>query len=360
MQDITASGLPNADGFLRRSVLRVLAWVQAGLAYLHYGYLDWISRQSTPFTATDEYLEGWAALAPTPVLRKAPTPACGSATWAGVALTPLPVGTLCSRSDLSQFVTTAAAVVGSGGTVTTTIQAVVAGSASNTDAGAPLTLSGVVAGIVSLGAAAGPLTGGADLETDAALRTRMLESYAAPPHGGDQADYVTWALAVPGVTRAWCSPTGFGAGTVIVYFMMDVAEAVYGGFPQGSSGVAAAETRAVAATGDQLAVANYIFPLRPVTALVYAVAPQPQLQNFTLSGLTAISTAQRSQIASALASLFVTIDSPLGAASVQQSDCEAAMAAIGGLPSFSIVLPASWPLASPIGYVFILGTITYV
>ena len=59
--------LPNADGFLRRAVLRVLAWVQAGLAYLHYGYLDWISLQSTPFTSTGEYLEGWAAMAPTPV-----------------------------------------------------------------------------------------------------------------------------------------------------------------------------------------------------------------------------------------------------------------------------------------------------
>ena len=62
MQDITASDLPNADGFLRRAVLRVIAWVLAGFAYLHDGYLDWISLQSTPFTATGEYMEGWAAL----------------------------------------------------------------------------------------------------------------------------------------------------------------------------------------------------------------------------------------------------------------------------------------------------------
>ena len=81
MQDITASDLPNADGFLRRAVLRVLAWAVAGMAYLHEGYLDWISLQSTPFTATGEYLEGWAAMAPTPVLREAPTFASGPATW---------------------------------------------------------------------------------------------------------------------------------------------------------------------------------------------------------------------------------------------------------------------------------------
>jgi hypothetical protein len=34
-----------------------------------------------------------------------------------------------------------------------------------------------------------------------------------------------------------------GPGTVVVYFMMDVAEAAFGGFPQGTNGVAAAETR---------------------------------------------------------------------------------------------------------------------
>ena len=84
MQDITASDLPNADGFLRRAVLRVIAWVLAGFAYLHDGYLDWISLQSTPFTATGEYMEGWAALAPTPVLREAPTFASGPASWPGV------------------------------------------------------------------------------------------------------------------------------------------------------------------------------------------------------------------------------------------------------------------------------------
>ncbi len=360
MQDITASDLPNADGFLRRSALRVLAWVQAGMAYLHYGYLDWIARQAVPFTATDEFLEGWAALAPTPVLRQAPLYASGSATWSGVIGTTLPAGTGCTRSDLTQFITTADAAVGVGGTAEAPVIAVLAGSGGNTDAGAPLTLSTVIAGINSTGSATGPLTGGTDLETDTAMRTRMLESYGAPPHGGSSADYVTWALAVGGVTRAWCSPSGMGAGTVVVYFMMDVAEAAHGGFPQGTTGVAAAETRAAAATGDQLAVANAIFPLRPVTALVYAAAPIAQAQNFTIAGLTGISTAQQAQVSAALVSLLVSVDTPLGTTSIQQSTCEAALTAIGGLPAFAITVPASWPIASPLGSLFTLGTVTYV
>jgi uncharacterized phage protein gp47/JayE len=364
MQDVTASDLPNADGFLRRAALRVLAWVQAGLAYLHYGYLDWISLQSTPFTSTGEYLEGWAALAPTPVLREAPTFASGPVSWPGVYATPpavtdLPAGTVCTRSDGVQFATVADATVGSGGTVVATVQALVAGSNGNTDSGATLTLGSALAGINSTGAATGPITGGADLELDGPMQTRMLESYAAPPHGGNQADYVTWALAVTGVTRAWCAPGGSGPGTVIVYVMLDVAEATYGGFPQGSNGVATLETRAAAATGDQLAVANYIYPLRSVTSLVYASAPQAATQAFTIAGLSAISTAQKALVSAALTTLFLQKDTPLGTTSIEQSDCTGAITAIGGLPSFAITTPSSWPITSSVGYLFTLGTVTY-
>ena len=38
---------------------------------------------------------------------------------------------------------------------------------------------------------------------------------------GDNDDYVAWATEVPGVTRAWCSPNGMGAGTVVVRFVRD-------------------------------------------------------------------------------------------------------------------------------------------
>src|ERR1019366_6335080 len=120
-------------------------------------------------------------------------------------------------------------------------------------------------GITSASFAGGPITGGADLETDNPMRTRMLESYAAPPHGGDANDYVTWALQVVGVTRAWVPPVPLVPGAVTVFFMMDVVEAAHGGFPQGTNGVAALETRDTEAAGDQLTLANYLFIWRPVT-----------------------------------------------------------------------------------------------
>jgi len=359
MQDVTGSDLPNADGFLRRSPLRVMAWIQAGLAFLHYGYLDWISLMATPFTALAEYLEGWAAIAPTPVLRGAPTAATGTGTWVAIPDVTLPAGTVCARDDGVQFQTTAAATSGGGGTVSAAVIALVAGSNGNTDEGAPLTLQTVVPGITSKGSASTPITGGTDLEQDASLKSRMLESYAAPPHGGNAADYVTWALEVPGVTRAWSPQVPLVPGAVTVFFMMDAAEAAFNGFPQGSNGVAAAETRDTPATGDQLALANYLYGLRPVTPIVYAVAPAAQTENFTLAGLSGITTTQKALVSAALIALLLQEDTPLATTSIEQSDVAAAITAIGGLPSFAVTSPSSWPITSTVGYLFELGTVTY-
>lgn len=364
MQDITASDLPNADGFLRRSALRVLAWVQAGLAYLHYGYLDWISKQSVPYTATGEFLEAWAALAPTPVYRLAPSPAtCPQVTFTAITTTPpvvIPPGTLMYRSDLTQYQTTAAGTA-VGGVVTVAIAAVVAGSAGNADAGTALSLSTVIAGVTtSSGIAVTAIGGGTDLELDASLTSRMLESYANPPSGGSSADYVTWALEVPGVTRAWTRANGMGPGSVVVYFMEDVAEAAHNGFPQGTNGVATGEARASVATGDQLAVANWIYPLQPVTALVYAAAPIAQPVNFTLTGLSSISGAQQALVKSAIAATLVALGSPLAAApGIQQSQIQSAIAAIAGLPNFAVTAPTVWPITPAVGSLLTLGVVTF-
>ena len=88
MQDVAASDLPNANGFMRRSVLRVLAWIQAAMAHMHYAYLDWIAKEAIPFTCDSEFLDGWAQLRG--VTRKGSAAATGerdSATTAPAAAT---------------------------------------------------------------------------------------------------------------------------------------------------------------------------------------------------------------------------------------------------------------------------------
>ena len=140
---------------------------------------------------------------------------------------------------------------------TVLVTALVAGDAGNADAATPVTLVSPIAGVVSdaVVAALG-IAAGADAETDASLRARVLARIQAPPHGGNADDYEQWALAVPGVTRAWVFPLANGAGTVIVRFMMD--DTYEDGIPE---------------VLDVAAVQEAIDAVRPVTALVTVAAP---------------------------------------------------------------------------------------
>lgn len=345
-QDVTTAVGAGTD-LLRRAVLRVVGDAQAGLAHLHYGYLDWIARQSVPFTAEDEALEGWGALKG--VTRKAATQASGTATFAGTPGAIIPAGHPVSRYDGAAYTTGDAAAVGLGGTVTVTLTAAEAGAVGNAEAGAAMVLGIAVAGVQSSGIA-GALTGGTDAETDNDLRTRMLAAYATTPMGGAQADYVAWALEVPGVTRAWCLPNGVGVGTVIVYVMLDDAHP--GGFPVGTDGVAAAETRGTAATGDQLAVANHLWPLAPVTALVTVVAPVAQPVAFTIAG---VPVGMRSAVSTALADQLRQDGSPGG--TVRISALWAAVRSLG-LTSFDINIPSD-DITATAGHLPTLGVVTW-
>lgn len=365
-QDITASPA-GLSGFLRNAALPILAWAQAGLAYLHYAYLDWIAKQAVPWTATDEYLYGWAGLIG--VTQKDAIAASGTVTISGTSATPplsVPAGALINRADGVQFtVTTTTALTG--GSAAVPVQAVLPGAAGNTDAGTLMSLSNPIVGVTSAGSA-GLITGGTDQETQDSLRSRMLQEYAAPPHGGDLADYIEWATAVPGVTRAWANPNGAGAGSVVVYVMLDAANAAHGGFPQGSNGGAATETRITPATGDQLTVANAIFPLQPVTALVTVSAPIASPVNFTVANLgTANTPAMQAAIAAALTDMFLRISNVGGTldpasmaawSTIEPNDWYQALNSIPGLSGFDVTAP-SGPLTPATGQLYTLGTVTY-
>ena len=357
-----SSGLPGSDPLLRYSALKVLGDAEAGLAHLHYGYTDWVAKQAVPFTATDEFLEAWASLKS--VFRQSSTQASGSVTFAGVSGTVIPSGTPLTRGDGVGFTTTASGMVASG---YVTIAAIanaditgLTGAFGNCAVGTSMTLGTAIAGVQSTGAVSADFVGGTDVETDESLRSRMLQAYQNPPQGGSQTDYVTWALQVPGVTRAWCNPNGFGTGTAVVYVMMDVTESANAGFPQGVAGVATSESRyPTKATLDLLTVANHIYPLRPVTALVFAAAPTPNPINFSISG---IPLAMRTSVAAAISGIFVLYGSPVGVSgqngTINMSYIESAIAAITGSTGFIITSPTG-NITGTTGQLPTLGTITW-
>lgn len=320
--DAAADGV---DAHLRYSNMGVAGEVLAGLTDGHYGYLDWIARQSTPFGATDEFLEGWAALKG--VTRKPATNASGTAVFAVAGTPTVPAGTLVNRNDGFAYVSTADAT-GATGTVTVPIRALYSGAAGNALSGIALSLGIGIAGVTGSGTASSVITGGADIERDDELRSRMLAAYANPPQGGSITDYGEWALQVPGVTRCWIVPSGMGPGSIVLQFMMDDAEAAFGGFPQGTNGCAAAETRDTPATGDQLALADYIFTRQSVTALVYAVAPTANTINLTINGISGASTATKAAIAAAFAAALRIGARPGGVTDILP--IEAAIASVAG------------------------------
>lgn len=364
--DLQAALPPGADPLLRFSNLGILGNAEADLAFGVYGYLDFIALQAIPFTATGEYLAAWAALKG--VTRLAATPATFTATLTGVVGSDIPLGTPLVRGDGFAYATTIDMAVGSGGTATVPIAASTTGSLGNASVGTLLTLGSSVTGLQSSASIAAIVAAGTDNETDAAFRTRMLQVYSAPPQGGSYADYLEWALTVPGVTRAWVLPNGAGSGTVVIYTMFDVSESAFQGFPQGTGGTAALETRGTVATGDLLAVANLIYPLQPVTALIWSEAPVANPVNITLSGLSGASAATKAAITAAVQAVMLREGNVGGAIGVGQTQAtgaldlsyiNSAIAAVTGTTPFVMTSPTV-NIVSPTGQLPVLGTITYI
>ncbi|EPN86143.1 baseplate J-like protein, partial [Pseudomonas syringae pv. actinidiae ICMP 19101] len=181
--------------------------------------------------------------------------ASGSVRFSAAAGAVLDVDTVLQFSD-GRFYRVTKGVTTVAGNNTTTVEAVDAGVLGNADAGLVMTAVQPVEGIDStFTVIADGLTGGIPQESIELLRARVVRSYRVIPHGGNQDDYVTWALELPGVTRAWCVRRYMGPGTVAVFFMRDD------------------EVNPIPDAGQLAEMAAYIEPLRPVTADVYVLAP---------------------------------------------------------------------------------------
>ena len=367
-----AAALQGSDPLLRYSNLKITGDAQAGLAHLHFGYLDWIAKQAVPWTATGEYLAAWGALKK--VTQKDATSSSGSITFPGTSGYTLSAGTSIVLGDGTEYVTTSSATVGASGSVTVTAEAVTPGAAGNIAAGVVMTLASAVTGIQSGGVAATDFTGGADQEAEDAFQQRVIAAYQSSPQGGSKTDYVTWATDVAGVTRAWCSPNGFGAGTVVLYVMLDNANAAHSGFPQGTNGVSSSDVfpngnpRGTLATGDQLTIANAIYASQPVTALLYVCAPYANTLSFTISGLTNASATVRTAVQAAISEVLVAYGDPR-AGTIDLSYIESAIGAVSGTAGFVITsvigvqggasTTYSGNITSLYGYLPVLGGVTF-
>jgi uncharacterized phage protein gp47/JayE len=163
------------------------------------------------------------------------------------------------------------------------------GIAGNLPPGAELVLARQIEG-VNQGANIVSMDGGVDEENDEDLRARLLLRIQEPPMGGAEIDYVHWALAVAGVTRAWCYPLEMGMGTVTVRPMFDILRADEGGFPR---------------QGDLVAVQNYLDRVRPVAVKdMFVVAPIRQRVDVIVNRLEPDTPTARAAIGLSLAAML--------------------------------------------------------
>src|SRR5882724_2666161 len=197
------------------SVLRVMADAISGLGHLTLRYIDWLARQFLPDTAEKDWLDRhgdiWLVNADGSLGRKNATFAAGTITMTGTNGTLVASGTELASSLGIGYETTEQITIGATAT-SVAVRAVDAGVLGNLGAGETIDLIDIVSGVDS-SATVVDIGGGIDEEDDVDLRARILFRIQQPPMGGDASDYVVWATAVAGVTRAWVAPLEMGIGT---------------------------------------------------------------------------------------------------------------------------------------------------
>jgi uncharacterized phage protein gp47/JayE len=260
-------------------------------------YIDWLALQFLPDTAETEWLDRhgaiWLTNADGTFGRKSASLAQGSATVTGVPGTVVPAATQLNSGDFNYETLSQIEI----GTIETPIdiRALNPGLLGNLENGSPLGFVNPLPNVDDI-AFVVELTGGTDDETDEELRARILQRIRETPMGGDAKDYEQWALAVPGVTRAWCYPLEMGIGTVTIRFVMDDVRADNHGIPN---------------EDDVLAVEQYITAVRPVAVKdIFVEAPIPQPMSLTITDLVPDTPDVRNEIQDSLTRLLLTAAAP--------------------------------------------------
>ena len=136
------------------------------------------------------------------------------------------------------------------------------GVSSNVKSESKAQLTAAPAGVSSDCLLLPDVTGGTEVESDAALLARLLERIRRPPSGGNKNDFRQWAESIDGVTSAFIYPLRRGEGTV------DIAI---------TSGDTVPSDEIVQATQA------YIDEVRPVTAKsVYVLKPVEKQVDFEI------------------------------------------------------------------------------
>ncbi|VVG70951.1 phage baseplate protein [Pandoraea apista] len=306
-------------GALRRSDGEVISRAHAGAVSGLYGHQDYIADQILPDKCSEETLLRQAVLRLPNSGRRPATAAQGPLVCEGADAAPIDVGTLWKTRDGRQYTVKVAGAI-NGNKATVTIAAVDAGVLGNLDEGTELSSVSPIQGVSEKAVVgAGGVGGGTDIESIESVRARVVRTYRVVPRGGKEDDYVTWALEVPGITRAWCVRNFLGPGTVGVYVMRD------------------GDVDPFPSEAQCEVVAAYIEAQRPTCPEIYVMAPKNRPVPMTID-LTPDTTETRAAVQAALDELF-RAEADLGV-TVIRSHLTAAISGAPGESDHKLISPA--------------------
>lgn len=332
--------LPGTDPRLRRSMLGILTRAIAGAHHELYGFGAWIARQAFPDTAEDDELLRWAAI--WGIERQAAKQATGTILVSGTAPRRVRDATIWASGDGVEYRrnTDTRTRIGATGTVSVPVIAVLGGANGNAAVGVKLNLVSPQSGVLSEATVTVALAGGADIESIAGVRKRLLDRLRTPPRGGTVADYVLWARSGhQDVTRAWARANTPEIGQVTVYIMTDDAT---------DNGIPVADTVA--------AVQAYIDARRPVTAAVTVAAPAPVALDVTINNVMPDTTSVRAAIEAEIADLIIRDSEPGG--TILLSHLREAVSTAAGEFDHQITAPPA-NIAHLANQIAVLGDITW-
>lgn len=157
--------------------------------------------------------------------RRPAVKAAGQVTFTGRAGMTVPAGTRVAtaadpvtNTPSVEFETAGDIVLDAQGQGVADVTAVEAGASGNVAAGAVTIVVSSLSGMKAVANAAA-MAGGADAESDESLLNRYWIKVRSPGTSGNKADYIQWAMSVPGVGGAQVEPLWDGPGTVKVVLL---------------------------------------------------------------------------------------------------------------------------------------------
>jgi uncharacterized phage protein gp47/JayE len=195
----------------RVSLLGILAAVFAGAIFLVYGFIENVIKQMFLTDAEEWGLKRWGIILNMP--RKTAKQSEGKVKFTGTAGYTVAAGTKVSDSNGTVYTTQSSFVTDTSADVTALSE--LAGDDYNTT-DTELQLVNPDPNVDSVVTVISGFDTGSDIETLVNWRLRLLQRLQNPPSSGTEADYVRWALAVDGVSKAWCfgADDWAGAGTL--------------------------------------------------------------------------------------------------------------------------------------------------